>query len=63
MRENGVEKFPDPNDGMMRMTEDIAEDPDFEKAQEACQKFMGGPGSSRATSREARSAPRPRPAR
>jgi hypothetical protein len=43
MRENGVEKFPDPKGGMMRMTEDIAKDPDFQKAQEACQKFMGGP--------------------
>ena len=43
MRENGVEKFPDPKGGMMRMNEDIAKDPDFKKAQEACQKFMGGP--------------------
>ena len=43
MREHGVEKFPDPKGGAMRMDEDIAEDPDFEKAQEACQKYMGGP--------------------
>ncbi|MEV7396418.1 hypothetical protein [Aeromicrobium sp. NPDC092404] len=43
MREKGVEEFPDPKGGMMRMTEDIAKDPDFETAQEACQKFMGGP--------------------
>ncbi|KRC63800.1 hypothetical protein ASE12_02870 [Aeromicrobium sp. Root236] len=43
MREHGVEKFPDPKGGAMRMDEGIAEDPDFEKAQEACQKYMGGP--------------------
>lgn len=42
MRKNGVEKFPDPEGGMMRMDEEIAKDPDFKKAQEACQKFMGG---------------------
>jgi hypothetical protein len=44
MRKNGVEKFPDPKGGMMRMNEDIADDPDFKKAQEACQDIMGGPG-------------------
>ena len=43
MRDNGVEDFPDPKNGMMRMNESIADDPDFQKAQEACQKFMGGP--------------------
>jgi hypothetical protein len=42
MRKNGVEAFPDPNRGMMRMDDKIAKDPDFQKAQEACQKFMGG---------------------
>lgn len=42
MRKNGVEEFPDPKGGMMRMDDKIANDPDFEKAQEACQKFMGG---------------------
>ena len=44
MRKNGVEEFPDPDGGMMRMNEDIADDPDFEKAQEACQDLIGGPG-------------------
>lgn len=43
MRKNGVEEFPDPKGGMMRMNEGIADDPDFEKAQEACQDIMGGP--------------------
>ena len=44
MRKNGVEKFPDPRDGMMSLNEGIADDPDFEKAQEACQDIMGGDG-------------------
>ena len=43
MRKNGIEKFPDPKGGMMRMDDEIAKDPDFEKAQQACQKIMGGP--------------------
>jgi hypothetical protein len=44
MRERGVEKFPDPEGGgMVRMDDDIVSDPDFEKAQEACKKYMGGP--------------------
>jgi hypothetical protein len=42
MRKNGVEKFPDPKEGMMRMNGEIAKDPDFEKAQEECQDIMGG---------------------
>lgn len=42
MREKGVEKFPDPKGGMMRMDDEIAKDPDFEKAQEACKKHMAG---------------------
>ena len=42
MRKNGVEEFPDPKGGMMRMDDTIAKDPDFEKAQEACQKHLGG---------------------
>jgi hypothetical protein len=42
MRENGVEKFPDPdpNQGGMRIEGDIANDPDFEKAQKACEQYM-----------------------
>lgn len=42
MRKNGVEDFPDPKDGMMRIDKLIGEDPDFEKAQQACRKIMGG---------------------
>jgi hypothetical protein len=38
MRDNGVEKFPDPDSGALRMTEDIANDPDFKAAQEKCTK-------------------------
>lgn len=44
MRKNGVEEFPDPEGAMMRMNEDIADDPDFEQAQEECQDLIGGPG-------------------
>jgi hypothetical protein len=43
MRKNGVEDFPDPKDGRMSMKKELADDPDFEKAQEACQDLMGGP--------------------
>jgi hypothetical protein len=37
MRENGVEEFPDPEGGGMRINGDIADDPDFPAAQELCQ--------------------------
>ena len=45
MRDNGVEKFPDPdpNQGGMRIDGDMASDPDFEKAQKACEQYMGKP--------------------
>ncbi|MEV6969466.1 hypothetical protein AB0M47_30575 [Hamadaea sp. NPDC051192] len=45
MRENGVEKFPDPdpNQGGIRIDGSIADDPDFPKAQQACEKIMGEP--------------------
>ncbi|MDG4856890.1 hypothetical protein P8605_01720 [Streptomyces sp. T-3] len=42
MRKNGVEEFPDPEGGGMRIDKGIAEDPDFDKAQEKCQDLMGG---------------------
>lgn len=42
MRKNGVEEFPDPEDGRMRMNEGLVDDPDFKKAQEKCQDIMGG---------------------
>ena len=42
MRDNGVEEFADPeaDQGGMRITPEIAEDPDFEAAQEACQDIL-----------------------
>ncbi|NUR92838.1 MAG: hypothetical protein HOY71_52945, partial [Nonomuraea sp.] len=36
MRDNGVEAFPDPEGNMIRLTPEVAEDPDFKKAQEKC---------------------------
>lgn len=46
MRENGVEAFPDPDGGMMRITKDVGEDPDFEEAQKKCQMDQVGPGGN-----------------
>ncbi|GAB2745514.1 hypothetical protein [Amycolatopsis magusensis] len=45
MRANGVEAFadPDPNQGGIRIDKKQAEDPDFEKAQEACKDLMSLP--------------------
>ncbi|WP_063780606.1 hypothetical protein [Nonomuraea sp. SBT364] len=44
MRENGVEQFPDPDGGMLRMTKEVGDDPDFAAAQKTCQmdSTMGG---------------------
>jgi hypothetical protein len=44
MRENGVEKFPDPKPGQRGVMIDKAagDDPDFPKAQEACQSVLAG---------------------
>ncbi|MGI5287560.1 hypothetical protein ACQEVF_30070 [Nonomuraea polychroma] len=44
MRDNGVEKYPDPEGGMMRITGDVGQDPDFKSAQEKCQKEMAEAG-------------------
>jgi hypothetical protein len=44
MRKNGVEDFPDPDGMGIRIDGGIGDDPDFKKAQEACQDIMGGPG-------------------
>ncbi|MEV0624610.1 hypothetical protein [Nonomuraea wenchangensis] len=44
MRDNGVEKYPDPEGGMMRITRDVGDDPDFKTAQEKCQKEMAEAG-------------------
>jgi hypothetical protein len=43
MRENGVEAFPDPDpdQGGMMINRDVAEDPDFEAAQAACEDILG----------------------
>ncbi|MFD1539217.1 hypothetical protein [Nonomuraea guangzhouensis] len=42
MRDNGVEAFPDPDGGMLRMDSAAGEDPDFKTAQEKCKEFMPG---------------------
>ncbi|REE96868.1 hypothetical protein [Thermomonospora umbrina] len=45
MRDNGVEKFPDPKPGQRGIMIDrnaIGDDPDFDKAQQACQKMLQG---------------------
>ncbi|MFE6281725.1 hypothetical protein [Streptomyces sp. NPDC057877] len=40
MRDNGVENFPDPEPGRgIQIDQSIAGDPDFEKAQKACEKY------------------------
>jgi len=47
MRDNGVEDFPDPKNGGIQITKDIADDPDFAKAQKKCDKYApSGSGSS-----------------
>jgi hypothetical protein len=38
MRDNGVEGYPDPEGGMMRITGEVGNDPDFGPAREKCQK-------------------------
>ncbi|MFI7610017.1 hypothetical protein ACIBP6_02120 [Nonomuraea terrae] len=38
MRDNGVESYPDPEGGMMRITGEVSGDSDFESAREKCQK-------------------------
>ncbi|MFI6919813.1 hypothetical protein ACIBIZ_07650 [Nonomuraea spiralis] len=42
MRDNGVEAFPDPEGGMVRITREVGEDPDFKSAQEKCRMNIGG---------------------
>jgi hypothetical protein len=44
MRDNGVEAFPDPEPGQVgvRIDGSVAQDPDFEKAQQACQATLAG---------------------
>ncbi len=44
MRENGVEKFPDPKPGQrgIMIDKSAGEDPDLPKAQEACQSILAG---------------------
>jgi hypothetical protein len=46
MRENGVEKFPDPKPGQrgIMINKDAGEDPDMPAAQEKCQELLGGRG-------------------
>jgi hypothetical protein len=44
MRKNGVEKFPDPKPGQrgIMIGPGVGDDPDFQKAQEACQSILAG---------------------
>ena len=44
MRENGVEKFPDPKPGQrgIMIDQETGQDPDLEKAQAACQSILAG---------------------
>ncbi|MFI7129653.1 hypothetical protein ACIBQ1_28415 [Nonomuraea sp. NPDC050153] len=44
MRDNGVESFPDPEGGGMRITGTVGEDPDFKSAQQKCQKEFSEAG-------------------
>ncbi|MEV4471088.1 hypothetical protein [Nonomuraea sp. NPDC049504] len=44
MRDNGVESYPDPEGGMMRITPEVGGDPDFESARKKCQKEAGEAG-------------------
>ncbi|MEU8984178.1 hypothetical protein [Streptomyces sp. NPDC048309] len=53
MRDNGVEAFPDPEPGKagLQITGDIANDPDFAKAQKTCDKYApkgDGPSNDKA---------------
>ncbi|WP_328469580.1 hypothetical protein OHA21_02220 [Actinoplanes sp. NBC_00393] len=43
MRDNGVESFPDPEGGMVRLDQSSGGDPDFEAAEKACASKMQGP--------------------
>ena len=44
MRDNGVEKFPDPKPGQrgIMIGPGVADDPDFQKAQDTCQPILAG---------------------
>jgi hypothetical protein len=44
MRENGVEDFPDPKDGGIRLDGKVFEDPDFKAAEKKCSKRRAGGG-------------------
>ncbi len=45
MRDNGVEAFPDPSQpGMIQINPEIAQDPDYEAAEQACSDILGGGG-------------------
>ncbi|MFC5824387.1 hypothetical protein [Nonomuraea insulae] len=44
MRDNGVEAYPDPEGGMMRLTPEVGEDPDFKTAEEKCKKESADAG-------------------
>jgi hypothetical protein len=43
MRDNGVDAFPDPEGGMIRLNPDAGEDPDLKTAEKACASLMRAP--------------------
>ncbi|MER7793492.1 hypothetical protein [Streptomyces sp. NPDC097640] len=46
MREKGVENFPDPQTGGgLQLDGSVMDDPDFSKAEKACNKYIGGGGT------------------
>ncbi|WP_049562613.1 hypothetical protein [Nonomuraea sp. SBT364] len=48
MRDNGVEAYPDPEGGMMRITQEAGEDPDFKAAEKKCKQVSAeAPASPR----------------
>ncbi|MEO3873867.1 hypothetical protein ABGB18_34075 [Nonomuraea sp. B12E4] len=44
MRDNGVESYPDPEGGMMRINAEVSQDPDFKSAEEKCQQQAADAG-------------------
>ncbi|MEV4579703.1 hypothetical protein AB0K16_41315 [Nonomuraea jabiensis] len=44
MRDNGVESYPDPEGGMVRINAEVGQDPDFKSAQQKCEKELSEAG-------------------
>ncbi|MGX2996577.1 hypothetical protein JNUCC64_20270 [Streptomyces sp. JNUCC 64] len=52
MRENGVEEFPDPENGGMRLDPEMVEDPDFMAAEKKCKPRLGKGGGGMLNGKE-----------